>query len=63
MINIFIKLLKNKYFLIWLTLFVGILFFIYNPILNFKSEYMEIKEINNIYNNFDKQINDFWRSL
>lgn len=47
MINIFIKLLKNKYFLIWLTLFVGILFFIYNPILNFKSEYMEIKEITN----------------
>lgn len=45
MINIFIKLLKNKYFSIWLILFIGVLFFVYNPILNFKSEYMETKGI------------------
>lgn len=43
--NLFLKLLKNKYFMIWIILFIGILFFIYNPILNFKSEYMEEKSI------------------
>lgn len=45
MMNIFMKFLKNKFFLIWLSLFIGILFLIYNPILNFKSDYMEIKGI------------------
>ena len=45
MTNMFKKFLKNKYFYIWILIFIIILYFIFNPILKFKGEYMEIKKI------------------
>jgi len=43
--NIAIKFIKNKYFLIWMLFFIGILLFIFNPILYDKTNYMQNKNI------------------
>lgn len=52
MINMFIKLLKNKYFIIWIIIFLFILFFLYNPSLNYQKTHIEIIDTNEILNIF-----------
>lgn len=46
--SIFMIFLKNKYFLIWILFFTLVLYFAYNPLLSFKSEYMDEKNITNV---------------
>src|SRR5574344_1536585 len=48
MIKLFISFLKNKYFAIWVVFFIAILYFAYNPILHFKSIYMEENSISDV---------------
>jgi len=43
--KIAIQFIKNKYFLIWMLFFIGILFFIFNPILYDKTDYMQNRNI------------------
>lgn len=43
--NIYFKILKDKKFILLLMLFILLLIFIVNPILNIKTEYMDVKNI------------------
>lgn len=43
--HLFKKFIKNKYFIIWILFFILILFIIFNPLMQSKTNYMEIKKI------------------
>ena len=46
------KIFKNKYFIIWIIIFLFILFFLYNPSLNYQKTHIEIIDTNEILNIF-----------
>jgi hypothetical protein len=46
--TIFINFLKNKYFLIWIIFFALVLYFAFNPLLSFKLEYMNDRNITDV---------------
>lgn len=46
--RLFIYFLKNKVFIIWLTLFIIVLYLSFNPLLSFKYDYMNDNNITNI---------------
>lgn len=46
--KLFLYFLKNKVFIIWLTLFIIVLYLSFNPLLSFKYDYMNDNSITNI---------------
>lgn len=46
--KLFLYFLKNKVFIIWLTLFIIVLYLSFNPLLSFKYDYMNDNNITNI---------------